>query len=1051
MKHRIFWTDQKIASRLPLIAPLIHRRRAPITPFRYRVLDGPLAPAPVGPDVDTSDWQEIPFDSYWGGWSTDFVMRTDFTVPTDFSGPIALHLPLGVAGDIFCHPEGLAYIDGESFASADRQHHEIYLGDKWCDGRAHSLALHGWTGLSGWPPDRHSKLKLHMKECAVAEIDVPTRDFYNLTRLALDVAQHMDEGNTARNKILRALDRAFTTLDTRDPMRSDAFYDSVPAALETLHAEMQDYAGRMEVDMIAVGHAHIDVAYLWQVAQTRRKTGRTFSNVLRLMDEHREYHFSQSQPVLYEMAEEDYPEVFEGIKTRVEDGHWEAMGGMWVEPDCNLAGGEALVRQIMLGRGYFRDKFGDKETPVLWLPDTFGFTASLPQLMVQSGLKWFVANKLNWNQYNQMPNQLFWWEGIDGSRVLSHLLTTPSTVQYLPHPTTYKAELTAKEVFGTWDNFLQKHVHNELITCFGYGDGGGGPTRELIAAAESYEHLPGTPRLRMGTVREFFERIEAEVAHDLPTWSGEFYLELHRGTLTSQAETKRLNRLSERWLHDAEFLAAFAQTETGHAYPKAALEQAWKLVCLNQFHDILPGTSITEVFEDAERDYATVGGLCEETEGDAIGALAKTLVPETAFVAINTTSFSMDRIAEIPEALGHGLIDLRSNRPVMTQATEGGTLVDIPAFPSYALLALGKGEELGVSTALRVTEYADGAILENDLIRVEVGRDGQIASLFDKTAVREVLKPGHKGNQLQAFEDRPMVWDAWDIDIFYEDRSEVISNPVRFEIIERGPIRAGILVEHDWRGSRITQRIYLRHNSKRIDFQTELDWHASHILLKCAFPVEIRSPSATYDIQFGNTERSTHRNTSWDWARFESVGHKWADLSEGNYGVALLNDCKYGYDIHHNVIRLSLLKSATMPDPVQDQGQHGFTYSLLPHEGDWRTDVAENGYDLNNPLLARPVADATGEAAMRQLVAISAFNVIVETVKAAEDGCGLIVRLYENERNRGQVQVRFGLDVAGVRRCNILEEDGDAVEVQSNTVTLDIAPYEIVTLRVVPR
>ncbi|MEM9973826.1 MAG: glycoside hydrolase family 38 C-terminal domain-containing protein, partial [Pseudomonadota bacterium] len=854
-----------------------------------------------------------------------------------------------------------------------------------------------------------------------------------------------------RNKILKALDAAFQTLDTRDPLRSEAFYASVPGALETLHAEMRDYAGRMEVDMIAVGHAHIDVAYLWQVAQTRRKTGRTFSNVLRLMEEVEGYHFSQSQPVLYEMAEEDYPEVFEGIRARIAEGRWEAMGGMWVEPDCNLAGGESLVRQIMLGRGYFREKFGDVETPVLWLPDTFGFTASLPQLMVQAGLKWFVANKLNWNQYNQMPNQIFWWEGIDGSRVLSHFLTTPSTVQYLPHPTTYKAELTAKEVFGTWDTFLQKHAHNELIICYGYGDGGGGPTRELIASAENYAHLPGTPRLRMGSVRDFFEKIERETARDLPTWSGEFYLELHRGTLTSQAETKRQNRLSERRLHDAEFLAAFAERQAGAAYPAEALIEAWKLVCLNQFHDILPGTSITEVFADAMADYTRVAEVTSEIRETALAALMSTLVSEARFVAVNPTSFSMDRRAVLPGAIAGGLVDLRSNRPVMTQRVEGGTLVDIPAFPSYSVLALGAGPELGETSSLRLTEFAEGAILENDLIRVELRRDGQITSIFDKTAVREVLKPGEAGNLLQAFEDRPMVWDAWDIDIFYEDRAEIISAPVRFEALERGPIRATVLVEHNWRGSRITQRISLCHNSKRIDFATEVDWNASHILLKCAFPVEIRSPLATYDIQFGNTERTTHRNTSWDWARFESVGHQWADLSEGNYGVALLNDCKYGYDVHHNVIRLSLLKSATMPDPVQDQGLHSFTYALLPHEGDWRTDVVENGYDLNDPVIAVPAAGCDGEAAMRQLVAVSAFNVIVETVKRAEDGRGLIVRLYENERNRGPAQVRFGLDVAKVIETNILEEDGDALEVAANTVTLEMTPYRIVTLRVIPR
>lgn len=1052
MKHQIFWTEQKILSRLPLIAPLVHRRSAPIPHFRYLPLPGPLAEAPVGRDVDAADWAEIPFDSYWGEWSQDFVLRSEFSVAEGFGthGPVALHLPLGVAGDIFCHPEGLAYIDGISHASADRQHHEIYLDPDHCDGRQHSLALHGWTGLSGWPPDKNSKTKLFMKPCAVVEIDTPTRELVALVTRALDVADHMEEGNTARGRILRALDLCFKELDTRDPIRSEAFYASVPKALEVFRETLKGYRGEMEVDILAIGHAHIDVAYLWQVDQTRRKCGRSFSNVLKLMEEYPDYHFSASQPVLYEMTEEDYPQVFEGIKTRVAEGRWEPMGGMWVEPDCNLAGGESLVRQLLYGRRYFTEKLGENsETPVLWLPDTFGFTAALPQLMQQAGLKWFVANKLNWNQYNQMPNQLFWWEGIDGSRVLSHFLTTPSTVQYLPHPTTYKAEMTAREVFGTWENFRQKHLHQELITCFGYGDGGGGPTRELIDAARAYSELPGTPTVRMGTVREFFEKVEAEVSHDLPTWSGEFYLELHRGTLTSQARVKRANRKAEVLLHDAEFLASLAGVAAGDAYPTEALEKAWKLVLLNQFHDILPGTSITEVFEDAERDYAAVTEIGTVARDAALDALSTQMPAAARVMAVNPTGFSVDRIGWISEPV-EALCDLRTNRPLRTQSVTDGTLIDLPALPGYSALALGPSEEPPEPTTLRITEFPDGAVLENDLIRVHVAPNGQLVSVFDKTALREVLAPDAFGNQLLAFEDRPMVWDAWDIDIFYEDRCEVINTPVRFTITERGPLRASLEVEHHWRGSTITQRICLHHNSKRIEFKTDVDWRTSHILLKCAFPVDIFSPRATYDIQFGNTERTTHRNTSWDWARFESVGHKWADLSEGNYGVALLNDCKYGYDIHHNVMRLSLLKSATMPDPVQDRGHHEMTYALLPHEGNWRSDVTESGYILNNPVLCRPVVAGQGGAPLVQMVGVSGFATVIDTVKRAEDGRGYIVRLFENERTRGSVTLRFGFDLAEVREVTILEEDIGPVARQGREVTVELTPYKIVSLRVIP-
>lgn len=1050
MKHRIFWTEQKIRSRLPLLRPLVHRRSAPIRPFRYRKLPGPEAPAPIAPEIDDHDWEEIPFDSYWGEWSTDFVLRSRFRIPEGFGtdGPLALYLPLGEAGDIFCHPEALAYIDGRLAGSADRHHQELALPPDLPGEAEYALALHGWTGLSGWPPDPTSTLRLFMRPCRVVEIDAATRDLTALVSLCLDVVDQMADGNTARDRILRALNAAFTDLDTRDPLGGPAFYRSVPRALATLKTEMEGYGGRMDVDIIAVGHAHIDIAYLWRVAQTRGKCGRTFSNVLTLMREFEGYRFSQSQPLLYQFVQQDFPELFEDIRRRVAQGRWEVMGGMWVEPDCNLSGAESLVRQLLFGRSYFRETFGDVETPVLWLPDTFGFTASLPQLMKQAGLKWFVANKLNWNQYNAMPHQLLWWEGIDGTKVLAHFLTTPSTVQYLPHPTTYKAEMTAKEVFGTWDNFRQKPVHQELITCYGYGDGGGGPTRELITAADNYALIPGTPHVRMGTVREFFEGVERRAAHDLPTWTGEFYLELHRGTLTSQARTKRLNRKAEMALHDAEFVAALAWLVAGAAYPGDRLEAAWKTVCLNQFHDIIPGTSIGAVFTDAERDYREVVGEAQAVRDHGFASLAAGLPRTAVACAINATGFTLDRLAHMPERLPHGLCDLRTGAPLMTQPVADGTLVAIPRFPALSRLALGRSAEGPPATGLRVEETDRGAVVETDLIRVEIARTGEIIRLTDKEVDREVLAPGKTGNRLLAFEDRPMVWDAWDVDIFYEDRCEQIRDADGFAVIETGPLRVGIKVAHRYRGCTIVQHIYLFHDSKRIDFDTWIDWHTSHILLKVAFPVNVLSPVATYDIQFGNTERPTHRNTSWDWARFESVGHKWADLSEGDYGVALLNDCKYGYDIHRNVLRLSLLKSATMPDPKADQGRHRMAYSLLPHTGDWRGTVPAAAYDQNDPVFLRPVSGGRGGPAVQQLVGMDQTHVIIETVKRAEDGRGLIIRLYENERKRGTVTLRFGVPITAVSRCTLLEAEEQPLTVRHDAVAVSVRPYEIVTLRV---
>jgi alpha-mannosidase len=1047
LKHQIRWTPQKIASRLRLIEPLEYRRQHPMAPFRYQTMPGPDAPPPLGADVDDSNWQVIEPNSYWGGWVTNFVMRTEFTIPADWSNdaPVVLHLPFGKSGD-FSHPEALAYIDGKPYASADRHHHEILLPDAVKDGKTHKLVLHGWTGLGGWENDPTSKTQLFMKECAVAQIHQPTRDFIAKVRIALELARLLPEDSPVKGRLLNALDAAFIVLDTRDPL-GEAFYDSVPAALETLQNGLDAAGSPMDVDVIGVGHAHIDVAWLWTLGQTRRKAGRTFSNVLRFMEQFPDYHFSQSQAQLYKYTEQDYPEIFEAIKERVKEGRWEVMGGAWVEPDCNATGAESLARQFLLGRTYFRKHFGDVDTPVLWLPDTFGYSWALPQLIQQAGMKYFITHKMSWNQYNQMPHQLLWWQGIDGTKVLTHFLTTPEGSELLPFSTTYNGNMSAQQVMGTWNNFRQKDAHNELITAYGYGDGGGGPTREMLENAQTLANLAGAPRVRGGTIREFMDRVEAEVP-DLPIWNGEFYLELHRGTLTSQARNKWNNRKSEFLLHDAEFVATLAALATDYAYPYDAFGEAWELICLNQFHDILPGSSITPVYEDSTRDYQRIRELGEVARENALAAIAQTMPAGTSAIAVNPTSFTGDRVGFLAQGVNGGLA--QGNESLITQAVDGGTLVNLPNLEPFSVVALQNGNPATGTTALRVEEFGEMVVFENDLLRVTFARNGDITSIYDKEAERDALVEDTVGNQLLALEDRPLAWDAWDVDIFYDDRVEKIEGVEAFEVIETGPIRAGLLVKRRYHNSVITQKIYFYHNSKRIDFDTHVDWHEQHTLLKVAFPAAILSPTATFDIQWGNVERNTHRNTSWDWGRFETAAQKWADLSEGNYGMALINDSKYGYDVQHNVMRLSLLKSPTSPDPIADQGEHRMTYSLLPHTGDWRNGVAANAYDVNDPLILRPVSSASGDAANYQLVSVNKPNVIIETIKQAEDGNGIIVRLYENERNRGTFTVTTGFNLQAASIVNLLEEEQEMLTVQGNSVTLNMRPYMIASLRLIP-
>ncbi|MDJ0639756.1 MAG: hypothetical protein QNJ20_13030, partial [Paracoccaceae bacterium] len=628
MTHDANFTAEKVAKRIELIRPLVFRQKLPLPPFWLLPLDSATDEPPI--DADPSTWERIPHNSYWGKPDLNFLMRSHFTVPSDWVGNLALHLPLGEAGDIFTHPEGLVYVDGKPIASADRYHHTVPLPDHVHDGQNHQIALHGWTGLSGWPPDPESNAKLFMETCTLVTRDRPTQFFLWLANAALGTARELLDRRSERHNILTALDRAFLTLDTRDPIGGDAFYDSVPHALEQLRADLEQAGAPQDVTLHAIGHAHMDIAYLWPVSQMRRKVARTSSNALRLMEEYPTFRFSNSQAVLYEFLEEDYPEIFERIRMAVARGQWEVFGGMWVEPDVNLAGAEALVRQLVLARRYFRRKFGDAETPVLWLPDTFGFPWSLPQLAKQAGIKWFCTNKMNWNQSNRLPSSTFWWQGIDGTQLLSHVLTTPRDVQYLPFPTNYKSDLTAPEVLGTWEHSTAKDKVRDLPICFGYGDGGGGPTEGLIQTAKAYASMPGMPSLKMSTIKDAFEAIELQ-ADGLQVWNDELYLEGHRGVLTSNGWIKRENRKAEVALHEAEALAVMNDLETD-------LTPAWQLLCLNQFHDILTGTSIRLVFEVAEKDYAVIQGEIDKV-------LAQ-LEPGSTIVT-NTSPYTQSPLVEV--------------------------------------------------------------------------------------------------------------------------------------------------------------------------------------------------------------------------------------------------------------------------------------------------------------------------------------------------------------------------------------------------------------------
>ncbi|MEM9854365.1 MAG: glycoside hydrolase family 38 C-terminal domain-containing protein [Pseudomonadota bacterium] len=1000
--HRLRLTREKIGARLELIAPMVHRRRAPLPPFRVSDLDAPVFAPPL--EADAADWAVIPPHSYWGKANLNFLMKTRLTVPETWdSRMLALHLPLGVLGDIFNHPEGMVYLDGVALGSADRYHHTVPLPPEIADGKPHEIAIHGWTGLAGWPPDPSSRAQLYMGEPALVERSRDTLDFVRLAKAVLETATLTDNPN-----LIAGLDAAFGVLDTRDPL-GHLFYASVPGALVTLRGALLEAGEALDVDLHGIGHAHMDVAYLWTIDQIRLKNQRTYSNVLRLMHANEAFTFSHSQPALYAMTKADFPALYGEIKKRVAEGRWEVMGGMWVEPDLNIPGAEALVRQLILGRGFYREEFGEVETDVLWLPDTFGFPGQLPQLMKMAGLKYFVTNKLNWNQINRVPWASHHWEGIDGSTVLAHILTTPRAVQYLPFPTNYKSDLSASEVRGTWSN-AHGAARGALPICYGYGDGGGGPTEDLLAKAEAYGAMPGMPRFKMSSVRAAMEEL-AEAVPDEQLWQGEHYMEGHRGVYTSQGWIKRANRKAEWALHEIEAIAALL----GRAVD---LRPEWETLCLHQFHDILTGTSITEVFEEARASFAALRAALE-------AKLAALFPDEGAAVIYNTAPTTGARLALVPPELA----------PEQGQPVEDGVLCWFDDLQGYCARSVARAQL--APHAARASIGNVHAWLDNGLMRVRVLPNGHVAEILCKETGWQALAEGQHGNRLIAFEDRPICWDAWDIDPYFEDNQEDVTNARQFEVIENGPLRAAVRVTHLWRDCEIRQTIRLSAGSRRLDFVTEIDWNVSHILLKVAFPANIAADTALYDIQWGSIRRSTSRNSDFDAARFEVPAQKWALLSDGARGAALLNDCKYGYDIHGHVMRLSLIKSATSPDPIADQGRHVFTYSFLPLPGDDRAELDHEAYDLNAPLR---VAHGQECAALIEV----SEGVIVETVRPVDGE--IEFRLFEARRAPRDALLRFSKTPLALRVCDIFGTTERVLE-PSREVRLSLGAAQIVTLR----
>ena len=816
--------------------------------------------------------------------------------------------------------------------------------------------------------------------------------------------------------------------------------------------------GEIQVDQPPVGrlaltgHAHIDLAWLWPVSETRRKARRTFASVLGLMDRYEDFTFNQSSARLYAWVEEDDPEMFARIRERVAEGRWEPVGGSWTEPDCQIPSGESFVRQLLFGQRYFEEKFG-RRSAVAWFPDAFGFSPGIPQLLLGAGLTGFFTAKLKWNEANRFPHDLFEWEGIDGSRVTAHLTENPGM--------DYNGDIAPRDLLGVWRNFRGKRHHPESLFSFGWGDGGGGPSEDMLENYDRLKEFPALPRLRPARVDEIFERFPKD---GLPKWVGELYLELHRGTLTSQALVKKLNREAEHRLLEAEAFATMSALR-GAEYPHTELRELWKALLLNQFHDILPGSSVSEVYEDAHRRLRETVQGAERLRDEALHRLEKvpgspadgeTVLVANASLVARPLSVPLRGDLGIERAVG---IEDADGNPLPVQKTDdGGLLVHAPdrTVPGLGWTGI-RPRQRNRQRNLQAVEAetlpgassgrsGEGAFLENRLLRAEVGADGDLRSVYDKEAEREILDG--RGNQLRAYVDKPREWEAWDVDEDYERDGEGLIEVEAVGIVEEGPLRAAVRVERRWRSSTITQTYRLLSGSRRLDVETEADWRERNVLLRALFPLNIHSHEATFETMYGAQRRPTHRNTSFEAARFEVSAHRWADISEPGYGVALLNDGKYGHSLRDNLLGISLLRGPLYPDPRADEGHHRFTYSLFPHPGDWtEAGVVEEAFALNSPLVAVPGGASRAGAGFVESEGVA---LALGSLQMAEDGRGVILRLYEPHGARGRCTLRFAREIKGVERVNLLEEPEDEtpeVAPEGNAIRLQVRPFQVLTLR----
>jgi alpha-mannosidase len=897
------------------------------------------------------------------------------------------------------------------------------------------------------PASRPDPSQLRMEILAAQPIIAAYRDGKSQREQQLDAA-------------INAID--FSTLDRGDQVGFDASLRQAQTKLEQLRPWLHQFSIR------AVGNSHIDMAWLWPWTETVEVVRNTFQSALNLMREYPDFKFTMSSARTYEWMEEKYPDLFKEIKQRVQEGRWEVVGGMWVEPDLNMPAGESLVRQILVGKRYFQKTFG-VDVKIGWNPDSFGYNWQLPQIYKKSGMDYFVTQKLLWaHEFTTFPYKLFWWQAPDGSRLLT----------YFPHD--YAADIDGEKMatdLSIWapSMYGAKLTDTpEMMHLYGVGDHGGGPTRTMLDNATSLTSPDVVyPRFEFGTAKGFFEDLEKKLPDmQVPTWNDELYFQYHRGVFTTQAETKRRIRRSEELLLNAEIYSSLASLY-GRAYPQEEFGLAWKNLLFDHFHDIMPGSGIAVNYLEAKRNLDDVGRAGSEVMDGALKEISAHIntrgegVPVVVFNSLSWPRVEVIEIeAQLPASAQHVEVFDSAGKPVESQ------LVAIePDTHRVDLLVLSHTPAIGYATYFvrgaakqaphHSTVKASAGALENEFIRVKIDPEtGCMTSLFDKRSQTEALalsetdSGGHKdsicGNLLQAFNDKPKRWDAWNIDADFEKQHWDLDKADQVELIENGPLRAVIRVKNHFQNSNFVRDITLYAGVPRVDVKMHADWHEKHILLKVAFPLSAHNEKATFEIPYGSVERPTTRRTPAEQAEFEVPAQRWADISDATHGFSLLNDCKYGYDAKGNVLRLSLLRSPEWPDPHADEGPHDFTYSLYPHGGTWReAQTIRRGYELNDKLISMQTERHQGSLpAEHSFVQIGPDNVVLTAFKKAEDENSLILRFYEWEGRESDVTLQLPGRAQSAEETDLMERPIGNLSMHAGAVTVRTKPYEIKTIKV---